>query len=592
VSPSAEPVAEQLRVLIVDDDDHVRRLLTRILETRGHHSATAATAPEGRLLLAKQPVDVVLCDVSMPGESGFALLRYIRAEYPLLPVVMVSGIAELEIATAALELGAYDWVTKPFDANQVLIAVHNAAIRARLERRSASYEQDLERSVLRRTVELRETVDKLERSEQQLAHLVDHDQLTGLFNRQRFEAALVDELGSAGGSGSLGAVLSIDIDNFKAVNDAAGHQAGDAVLRTVAGVLSDFSRRTDVAARLGSDEFGLLLPAPDGDSARTIAEHLLSALRREVVIAAGAPFRITASIGVALFDRSHSNAHEIVIDADLAMDEAKRTGRDRIVVYTPEQASSARTLARLAWSNQLREALEQERFVLHLQPIRELASGLVSHGELLLRMVGSDGELVPPAAFLPAAERFGFVHEIDRWVARHAIQLLAADDELLPVGVNLSGESVVGDPELLPLIQAEVAAASIDPANLIFEVTETAAIANMVEARRFARSLRQLGCALALDDFGTGFGSFYYLKHLPVDYLKLDGAFIQHLPRNPVDEHVVRAIVEVAIGMGIKTVAEWVSDDATIDLLEKLGVDYAQGFHIGRPAPALARGYR
>jgi diguanylate cyclase (GGDEF)-like protein len=592
VPASADPVAERLRILIVDDDKHVRTLLARILRTRGHDSDAASTAPEARLLLAKQPADVVLCDVSMPGESGFALLRYLRAEYPLLPVVMVSGIGELEIATAALELGAYGWVTKPFDANQVLIAVHNAAIRAGLERRSASYEQDLEQSVLQRTVELRETVDKLERSQERLAHLVDHDQLTGLFNRQRFEAALVDELRAGGRSGSVGAVLSIDIDNFKAINDAAGHQAGDAVLRMVAAVLSDFARRPGVPARLGGDEFGLLLPAPDGDNARSIAEDLLSVLHREVVIAGGTPFRITASIGVVLFERSESNAHEIVIDADLAMYEAKRTGRDRIVVYTPEEASSARTLARLAWANQLREALEQERFVLHLQPIRELASGRVSHGELLLRMIGRDGELVSPSAFLPAAERFGLIHSIDRWVVRHAIQLLAADDELPPIGVNLSGESVVGDPDLLPLIKADVAAASIDPADLIFEVTETAAIANMVEARRFARSLRQLGCALALDDFGTGFGSFYYLKHLPVDYVKLDGEFIQNLPQSPVDEHVVRAIVDVAVGMGIKTVAEWVSDDATIELLARLGVDYAQGFHIGRPAPVLARDYR
>ena len=591
-SASTGTVTDELRIVVVDDDAHVRRLLCDILAARGHRCEVVASARDARVLLASEPPDVVLCEVTMPGESGFALLRYLRGEYPLLPVVMVSAIGEVEVATSAFELGAYGWVTKPFDANEVLIAVHNAAIRGDLERRSARYEQTLEQSVLRRTVELRETADRLERSEEQLQHLADHDQLTGLFNRQRFEAELLREVGRSGSSDALGAVVSVDLDNFKAINDATGHQAGDDVLRTVAGVLTDVARPAGVVARRGGDEFGLLLPAPAGDNARELAVQLLSALHREVLNAAGTSFRITASIGVALFEPGHSDPQEVLIDADLAMSEAKRSGRDRIVVYNPEQASIARTVARLAWSNQLRGALDQGRFELYLQPIRELSSGHVSHGELLLRMVGTDGELIAPGAFLPAAERFGFIHAIDRWVVRHAIAMIAADPELPPVGVNLSGDSVAGDPHLLPLIREEVKAAGIDPANLIFEVTETAAIANMTEARMFARGLRELGCALALDDFGTGFGSFYYLKHLPVDYLKLDGEFIQNLPRSRIDEHVVRAIADVATGMEIKTVAESVTDDATIALLEQLGIDYAQGFHIGRPAPVLARGRR
>src|SRR5579875_2256456 len=196
------------------------------------------------------------------------------------------------------------------------------------------------------------------------------------------------------------------------------------------------------------------------------------------------------------------------------------------------------------------------------------------------------GNLIAPSAFLPAAERFGLIHAIDRWVVRQAIRLVAGerDRRPLPVSVNLSGDSVVGDPQLFEMIERELREAAVDPQLLIFEVTETAAIANMPEAIRFARRLAELGCSLALDDFGTGFGSFYYLKHLPVNYLKLDGEFIQNLPRSTVDEHVVRAIAEVAIGMGIKTGAESVGDDDTIERLEQLGVDYAQGFHIGRPA--------
>ncbi len=576
-----------LRVLVVDDDPQVGRLIKRIAEGHGYTCELASSAREARLRLGAAPPDIVLCDVNMPGESGFALLQYLRGEYPLLPVVMLSGIGELGVATSALELGAYGWVTKPFDSNQVLIALANAAIRARLERRSASYEQDLENAVAERTAELRETVAKLERSEERLQHLADHDQLTGLFNRRRFEEELLLELSRADRRGTQGAVLSIDIDNFKAINDAAGHQAGDAVLLAVARALSANCRVSDVVARIGGDEFGLLLPSPDGVEGRTVAEHLLAALHQEVIVVANRPFRVTASVGVAVFDSRDAKAHEVVIDADLAMYEAKRAGRDRIVIYSPEEAREARERARLAWSNQLRDALEGERFVLHRQPILELASGEVSHGELLLRMVGDGGELIAPGAFLPTAERFGFIHAIDRWVVRQAVGLLAAGGGR-PLSINLSGESVVGDPTLLALIEAEVAQAKIDPALLIFEVTETAAIANMAEARQFAMALRELGCGLALDDFGTGFGSFYYLKHLPVDYLKLDGEFIQNLPRSSVDEHMVRAIVEVAAGLGIKTVAESVSDDDTIRLLERLGVDYAQGFHIGEPVPVGA----
>ena len=211
----------------------------------------------------------------------------------------------------------------------------------------------------------------------------------------------------------------------------------------------------------------------------------------------------------------------------------------------------------------------------------------VSHGELLLRMRGEHGSLIAPGAFLPAAERFGLIHAIDRWVVRQAVQLVSAagDRPIPPVSINLSGESVVGDPQLLELIESELTRTSIDPAKLIFEVTETATIANMPEAAAFAAGVNRLGASLALDDFGTGFGSFYYLKHLPVSYIKLDGEFIQNLPESEIDAHMVTAIVGVARGLGIKTVAESVTDDETIRLLRHHGVDYAQGFHVGKPVP-------
>jgi diguanylate cyclase (GGDEF)-like protein/PAS domain S-box-containing protein len=434
----------------------------------------------------------------------------------------------------------------------------------------------------------RDTTERV-RYEERLRHMADHDQLTGLFNRRRFDEQLKRELARAGRYPENSAVLSIDIDNFKGINDSAGHAAGDAVLCHVARVLGDRSRASDVVARLGGDEFAVLLSAVGEKEARTAAEHLLAEIRSTPALYGAKPFRITASIGVATFESDDATAGEILVNADLAMYAAKTSGRDRVVVYTPTEARKARAMAKLTWSQRIQDALEHDRFVLHLQPILELSSGQIKHGELLLRMKGDRGRLIAPGAFLPAAERFGLIHAIDRWVVQQAIQLVGESIGSVPrVGINLSGESIVGDPQLLSMIEQELERSTVDPARLIFEVTETAAIANMPEATEFARGLTSLGCSLALDDFGTGFGSFYYLKHLPVSYVKLDGEFIQNLPRSEVDEHMVKAIVGVSRALGIKTVAESVADEETIALLHKHHVDYAQGYYVGRPAPLSA----
>jgi diguanylate cyclase (GGDEF)-like protein/PAS domain S-box-containing protein len=425
-------------------------------------------------------------------------------------------------------------------------------------------------------------------SEERLRQLADHDQLTGLFNRRRFEEELKRELARSGRYHSHGAVLVLDLDSFKSINDSAGHAAGDAVLTEVGSVLAHRFRASDVVARLGGDEFAVLLPSVEVSDAKATAEALLGAIHSCRPVFGSKPFRITASIGVAVFESDDATSGELLINADLAMYAAKTAGRDRVVVYTPSEGRTARATAKLTWADRIRRALDREDgFVLHMQPILDLATGAISHGELLLRMRDESGNLIAPGAFLPAAERFGLIHAIDRWVVHQAIQMLAASRTvpMPPVGVNLSGESVVGDPQLLDVIARELEQASVDPSMLIFEVTETAAIANMPEASTFARGVNALGASLALDDFGTGFGSFYYLKHLPVDYVKLDGEFIQNLAHSKIDAHMVAAIVGVAQGLGIKTVAESVADDETIRVLRTHGVDYAQGFHVGRPEP-------
>ncbi|HTX30586.1 MAG TPA: EAL domain-containing protein [Solirubrobacteraceae bacterium] len=423
--------------------------------------------------------------------------------------------------------------------------------------------------------------------EERLRYLAEYDQLTGLSNRQRFEEELKRELARAGRYSHSGALLSIDLDSFKSTNDFAGHAAGDAVLGAVARTLKRRFRSSDVVARLGGDEFGILLTQVDADAARKTAEDLLVAVHGCRPMFGGRTFRITASIGVATFAGDDATSSELLINADLAMYAAKSGGRDRVVVYTTSEGRRARATAKLTWAGRIREALDRDDgFVLHMQPILDLATDTISHGELLLRMRDEYGNLIAPSAFLPAAERFGLIHAIDRWVVRQAIQLIAEGrGGAGPVSVNLSGDSVVGDPHLLEMIERELKASSVDPSRLIFEVTETAALANMPEATTFARRVNELGASLALDDFGTGFGSLYYLKHLPVGYVKLDGEFIQNLPQSEVDAHMVNAIVGIAQGLGIKTVAESVSDEETIRVLRDRGVDYAQGFYVGRPVP-------
>ena len=450
---------------------------------------------------------------------------------------------------------------------------------------TASPVRDQHGEILSAAVIARDVTER-RRYEQRLQYLAEHDHLTGLLNRRRFEEELSRELARASRAQTSGAVLSVDLDGFKAINDSAGHAAGDAVLREVARTLSRNLRETDIVARLGGDEFAILLPNTGPEPARKTAEHLLEALHSATVLVDGTPLRPTASVGVALFDDESGRPEELIVDADLAMYAAKSQGRDQIVAFSHSEAQAARNDAKLSWAQRIRTALEEDGLELHWQPIVELATGEESHGELLLRM-RSGGRLLPPLEFLGAAERLGLIHAIDRWVVARAIAMLAdgRGPAARPLSVNLSGDSVAGDADLLRTIERELDRTGVDPSMLIFEITETAAIANIVEARAFADRVRSIGCRLALDDFGTGFGSFYHLKHLPVDFIKIDREFIHGLPRNHVDQRLVQAIVDVAHALGIRTIAESVGDGATIDKLRGIGVDYVQGFFVAKPAP-------
>jgi EAL domain-containing protein (putative c-di-GMP-specific phosphodiesterase class I) len=318
-----------------------------------------------------------------------------------------------------------------------------------------------------------------------------------------------------------------------------------------------------------------------------VADGVVKALRRQTAMLAEQGIPVTASVGVGLFD-GRSNL-DVMAAADLAMYEAKDAGRDRFAVYRSVPGAQPEVSSRLAEAERIQRALTENRFELYCQPILDLATNEVSQYELLLRLRADDGSLLPPSAFLYVAERFGTIVAIDSWVVQQAVALVALQAEVgrsLTLNVNLSAKSI-GSAHLVTVIDRALADTRIDPACLVFELTETAAIGNIENAKKFTTELRSRGCRFALDDFGSGFGAFYYLKHLPFDYFKIDGDFIRGFGANTTDQLVVEAIVGIAKGMGKKTVAEFVTDAGMSDRLRGSGIDYAQGFHIGMPRPIV-----
>ncbi len=424
-------------------------------------------------------------------------------------------------------------------------------------------------------------------TEERIVFLANHDPLTNLYNRRRFQEQLDRQIAYARRFKIDSALLFIDLDQFKFINDTLGHQAGDQCLMAVARVFRQALREIDIIGRMGGDEFGVILPNVDAEGAMHVAQNLIARIESEVRIPTDPNIRISASIGIALFPEQGITPAELLAKADAAMYTTKRHGRSRIHVYRPDDRELLNMKAKVHWENRINQALQHDRFVLHYQPIVALPEQRVTHYEVLLRLQEDDGELIYPGAFLDTAERFGLIRDVDRWVIRTAIAEQARTRKTgrpTTLAINLSGRHF-GDPDFMDLVRETLAETGADPRALIFEVTETAAVENIGEASRFIEQLRALGCRFALDDFGVGYSSFHYLKNLPVDMIKIDGSFIRHLHQNRADEAIVKAITDLARGMDIQTVAEFVENQAIVEKLQELGVDYAQGYHIGMPAP-------
>jgi len=429
------------------------------------------------------------------------------------------------------------------------------------------------------------TATALGERDAKLLELANHDSLTGLYNRRRFVEELKKDIVGVMRHGHGSALLFIDLDQFKYVNDACGHPAGDRLIRKVADELRRSVRRDDVVARFGGDEFVILVRRADATSARSTAQSILSNMRRMAHIEDEQIFHVHCSIGVTMLSGSNLHYDDLINQADIACREAKSAGRNRMHFYEESQDSVLNKSADMGWMNRLRKAIDEDGFELRFQPINDIDSGQTTHHEVLIRLRGDDGKLISPDAFLPSAARFGLMTEIDFWMIRHAAKAYAefsTPERVLKLSINLSANAFEND-DLTDFVEKTFKENGVLPTDIILEITESLAVRRPAHVERQITVLRELGCQFALDDFGTGYSSFSYLQKLKFDYIKIDGSFVRDLMNNPVDQKMIKLIAEIGKEAGMRTIAEYVQNAESLERLGELGVDMAQGYFVGRP---------
>jgi len=432
---------------------------------------------------------------------------------------------------------------------------------------------------------LETTASALNERDEKLVELANHDSLTGLFNRHRFIEELKEEIENVMRHGRSSALLFIDLDQFKYINDDCGHPAGDRLIRKVADELDRSTRSNDIVARFGGDEFAILVRRTDVDGARAAAETILTNMRRMAHIEDEKIFHAHCSIGVTMLEGDDLDQDELINQADIACRDAKLAGRNRMSLYEHSEDNLQRDAADIGWMNRLRKAVDNDEFELWFQPINRIDNGETTHHEVLIRLRTEDGKLIQPDAFLPSAMRFGLMTEIDFWVIRHAAAAYSKyskPDQRLRLAVNLSANVFEND-DLIAYVEETFNKHGVRPNDIVFEVTESLAIRRPAHVERQIAGLRKLGYEFSLDDFGTGYNSFSHLQKLHFDYIKIDGSFVEDLLNNPVDQKMIKLMAEIGREAGMKTIAEYVQNAESLILLGELGVDMAQGYFVGRP---------
>lgn len=432
---------------------------------------------------------------------------------------------------------------------------------------------------------LETTASALSERDAELLELANHDSLTGLYNRRRFVEELDKEIANVTVMGHVSALFFIDLDQFKYVNDACGHPAGDRLICKVADELKRSVRRSDIVARFGGDEFAILMPRTDAEGASSAAQEILSNMRRMAHIENDHVFHVHCSIGITMLTDGDLQRDELINQADLGCREAKLAGRNRMHLYEHSDDAVQRIAEDVGWMNRLRKAVDEDGFELRFQPINRIDTGETTHHEVLIRLKSDDGKMILPDAFLPAAVRFGLMSEIDLWMIRHASEAYAKHscrERNIKLAINLSANAFEND-NLTDSVEQAFNEHGVEPSDITLEITESLAVRRPLHVEQQITSLRALGCKFALDDFGTGYSSFSYLQKLHFDFIKIDGAFVQDILNNPVDQKMIKLIAEIGREAGMQIIAEYVQNAESLHLLGELGVDMAQGYFIGRP---------
>lgn len=552
-----------LHLLIVDDSEDDVFLLTETLRKAGltFEYQQVDNAADLHNHLQEHAWDVVITDHHMVGFSSEGTLDIVRQHDMALPVIIVSGEIGEEVAVRAMHAGAQDYIMKD-NLNRLVPAI----LREHKQYESSKVHQ---------------------KTEEDYRFLRYHDKLTNLVNRQEFEARIQTALREVRLSHQTHALMLLDLDQFKLVNDTCGHIAGDELLVRTTRILKAQIRENDTLARLGGDEFGILLECCNKQVALETGHRIRKAVNESRFIWEGQTYEVSISIGLVEINDQAADHQQLLSCADIACYAAKDHGRGGVVWFTPNDEEYNKRKKEMQWAPRLRQAVEENRFVLYHQPMTSLHNKPGIHSEFLLRLKDHNG-LIAPGLFLPAAERYNLMPLIDRWVVRNVFDYLARSGlGRQPLGtyfINLSG-STLSDQSFFDDIKSLQKEFNVEPERICFEITETSAIDNLVDAVEFIGEIREQGFKFALDDFGVGLSSFSYLKTIPVDYLKIDGSFVSNMLDNNIDRGIVSSCNQIAHAAGLQTIAEFVEHDRVKDALRAIGVDFAQGFGICKPMP-------